>query len=307
MPKLDDSFSLGPTGGRGSGRDPLRPVRPAAILSGLRERPAFLALAVLAVVLLGVVVVKALGGSDQGSSGSVAPIAGSQELRVPALGDAAAAFLADGRPVFVVHHEDGTVSVVDAFSTHTPFGVGKLVGWCDASRTLDDLQHGSKFDEQGRYILGPASSGLVTFEATDLGTTPAKVQVGARQLPAPRTELGTPFSGQFCTSTVDTLLHRIGQGQLTDSPPDAVGGTPGRWIAVAGELLVTPDDGARLCSSVDIAAGSSCDLGAPVSGIDGPGLLGGESTYTSDPSTWLVRTDGTKLFELTLVTGGQAV
>ena len=267
----------------------------------------FLVLGALAVVLLGVVALKALGGSEEGSSGSAAPIAGSQELRVPSLGDAAAAFLADGRPVFIVHHEDGTASVVDAFSTHTPFGVGKLVGWCEATRTFDDIQHGSKFDEYGRYILGPASSGLVTFEATDLGTTPAKVRIGGRRLPAARTELGTPFSGSSCTSTADTLFHRIGQGQLTDSPRDAVGGTPGRWIAVPGVLLVTPVDGARLCSSVDVAAGPSCDLGVPVSGIDGPGLLGEESTYTSDASTWLVRTDGTKLFELTVVTGGQAV
>jgi len=251
--------------------------------------------------------VKALGGSDQGSGGSAVPIAGSQEQRVPALGDAAAAFLADGRPVFVVHHEDGTVSAVDAFSSHMPFGVGILVGWCDASRTFDDFRGGAKFYEDGRYILGPAASGLVTFETTDLGTTPAKVQVGARQLPAPRTELGTPFSGSFCTSTADTLFHRIGRGQLTDSPRGALGGTPGRWIAVAGVLLVTPGQGARLCSSIDVAAGPSCDLSAPVSGIDGPGLLGGELTYMSDPSTWLVRTDGTKLFELTWVPGGQAV
>ena len=267
----------------------------------------FSVLAALAIVALVVVVVDALGGSDAGSSGSAVPIVGSQELRVPALGDAAAVFLADGRPVFIVHHEDGTISAVDAFSTHTPFGVGKLVGWCGATRTFDDLQHGSKFDEYGRYILGPASSGLVTFEATDLGTTPAKVRVGGRRLPAPRTELGLPFSGSSCTSTSDTLFHRIGQGQLTDSPRDAVGGTLGRWIAVAGVLLVTPDDGPRLCSSVDVAAGPSCDLGVPVSGVDGPGLLGGASTYTSDASTWLVRTDGTKLFELTVVTGGQAV
>jgi hypothetical protein len=76
---------------------------------------------------------------------------------------------------------------------------------------------------------------------------------------------------------------------------------------VSGVLLVTSDQLVRLCSSVDVAAGPSCALGAMVSGIDGPGLLGGESTYMSDPSTWLVRTDGAKLFELTLVTGGQAV
>ena len=303
MPRLDDAFSFGSSRSPGSGHDPSREVRSAAIPSALRERPALLALIALGVVVLTVVVVTALGGSGERSIGDVAPIAGSQQVRVPALGDAAAIFLADGRPVFVVHHEDGTVSAVDAFSTHTPFGVGKLVGWCAATRTFDDLQHGSTFDEYGRYILGPAPSGLITFETTDLGTTPATVQVGGRQLPAPRTELGTPFSGPRCTSPADTLVHRIGQGQLTDSPAAAVEGTPARWMAVAAVLVVASDDAARLCSSSDATFALSC---APVSGIDGSGLLGAEATYRSDPSTWLVRTDGTQLAEPTLVTGGRA-
>ena len=143
VPRLDDAFSFGSSGSPGSGHDPSQEVRPAAIRSALRERPTLLALIALGVVVVAVVVVTALGGSDERSIGDAVPIAGSQQVRVPALGDAAAVFLADGRPVFIVHHEDGTVSVVDAFSTHTPFGVGTLVGWCAATRTFDDLQHGS--------------------------------------------------------------------------------------------------------------------------------------------------------------------
>jgi Rieske Fe-S protein len=303
VPRLDDAFSFGSSGNPGSGHDPSEEVRPAAIRSALRERPALLALIALGVVVVAVVVVTALAGSDEGAIGDAVPVAGSQQVRVPALGDAAAVFLADGRPVFVVHHEDGTVSVVDAFSTHTPFGVGTLVGWCAATRTFDDLQHGSTFDEYGRYILGPAPSGLITFGTTALGTTPATIQVGARQLPAPRTELGTPFSGPRCTSPADILVHRIGQGQLTGSPAAAARGTLGRWMAVAGVLGVTQDDAARLCSSGAATTGPSC---APVSGVDGSGLLGAETTYRSDPSIWLVRTDGRELAEPTLVTGGQA-
>jgi len=298
VPRLDDAFSFGSSGSPGSGHDPSREVRPAASRSALRERPALIALIALGVVVLAVVAVTELGGPGEGSIGDAAPIAGSQQVRVPALGDAAAVFLADGRPVFIV-------SVVDAFSTHTPFGVGTLVGWCAATRTFDDLQHGSTFDEHGRYILGPAPSGLVTFETTDLGTTPATEQVGARQLPAPRTELGTPFSGPPCMSPAEAIVHRIGRGQLTNSPAAAARGTLGRWMAVAGVLVVTPDDAARLCSSGDatITIGPSCAL---VSGVDGSGLLGAETTYRSDPSIWLVRTDGTELTEPTLVTGGEA-
>lgn len=225
---------------------------------------------------------------------------------MPPIGDAAAAFLADGRPVFVVHHEDGTVSVVDAVSTHTPFGVGTLVSWCDASRTFDDLRHGSTFDEQGRYILGPAPTGLVIFEATELGTTPPTVRVGARQLPEPRTDVGTPLSGPPCTSARDTLSHRISEEQITDPPSVVVGGPPARWMAVGGVLLVTSDGTARLCPARSGSAEPPCGLGAPVSGVDGAGLLGGGSPYVSDTSTWLVRTDGTTLSDLTLVIGGRA-
>jgi hypothetical protein len=45
------------------------------------------------------------------------PISGFDVFKVPRVGGVVAANLPDGRPVFVVHHEDGTVSVVDAFST----------------------------------------------------------------------------------------------------------------------------------------------------------------------------------------------
>lgn len=291
MPKLDDAFSFGSKGD-----------------SRARSRPAFFSLAAVALAAIAFLAWKTLGSSDGTTAGGAAEvIAGSQDLRVPANGDAMAEFLADGRPVFVVHHEDATVSVIDGLSSHTPFGVGKLVGWCDATRTFDDLQHGAKFDELGRYILGPAPTGLVTFATTDLGVTPAKVRVGAQQLPAPRSDVGGPISGQPCASTTDALLHRIGSAELTASPRDAVSGAPGRWMAVQGILLVTQDQAPRLCASVDLSAGPSCDLGAPVSGVDGAGLLGEESTYASDVATWLVRSDGTQLTDLTLVTGGQAI
>ena len=49
--------------------------------------------------------------------------AGSNQITVPPRGETSAVFLDDGRPVFVVHHEDGTVSVVDGFSSHRAWGV----------------------------------------------------------------------------------------------------------------------------------------------------------------------------------------
>lgn len=45
-------------------------------------------------------------------------LSGPDVLTVPARGQAEPAFLPEGRPIFVVHHEDGTVTVVDALSSH---------------------------------------------------------------------------------------------------------------------------------------------------------------------------------------------
>jgi hypothetical protein len=65
----------------------------------------------------------------------------------PPFGTVAPANLADGRPVFIVRGDDGTVAVNDGFSTHVPFGIGKLVAWCPSARTFDDVYHGSKWNE----------------------------------------------------------------------------------------------------------------------------------------------------------------
>jgi hypothetical protein len=82
-------------------------------------------------------------------------------LDVPPIGETAAANLADGRPVFVVHDGTGTVSVIDGLSTHVPWGLAKIVTWCATSHTFDDTFHGAKWTENGDYLLGPAPNGLI--------------------------------------------------------------------------------------------------------------------------------------------------
>ncbi len=113
------------------------------------------------------------------------PLHGAQVARgglgvvdVPPLGQAAPANLADGRPVFVVHHADGTAEVIDGYSTHVPWGLAKLVAWCSTSRTFDDVFHGARWSESGAYISGPAPTGLATYQST---TQPdGRLLVGSR-------------------------------------------------------------------------------------------------------------------------------
>ena len=92
--------------------------------------------------------------------------AGSSQITVPPRGQTSAVFLDDGRPVFVVHHQDGTVSVVDAFSTHRAWGVEELNVWCPSTREFVEVAHEAHFDEYGVLTpdSGPAGSGgVATF------------------------------------------------------------------------------------------------------------------------------------------------
>ena len=94
-------------------------------------------------------------------------------------------FLDDGRPVFVVHHQDGTVSVVDAFSTHRAWGVEELNVWCPTTREFVEVAHEAHFDEYGTLTpdSGPAGKGGVATFAFSVVTSepsgdPASIQIG---------------------------------------------------------------------------------------------------------------------------------
>ena len=82
-------------------------------------------------------------------------------LALPDVGEIRAEMLSDGTPVYVVHDLDGTVIIVEALS---PLDRDAPMGWCAASRTVEDLRHGGKWDAQGRYVSGPAPSDLARYE-----------------------------------------------------------------------------------------------------------------------------------------------
>jgi hypothetical protein len=216
-------------------------------------------------------------------------------LVVPPSGQVTPANLDDGRPVFVVHRGDGTVEVVDAFSTHDPGGLGKLTAWCPSSRTFDDPFHGSKWDEDGSYLLGPAPTGLVTYETTVRND--GRVVVGSAVPPAARDSIPTEHvAGPFCETlprvypTLPTPASTSPSAVLADAPPG--------WVVVRGNLLLGSSGGAELCD------GPTCADTAPVFGLDVQEIWGQHPWYIIK-GTFIARVQDGALVDLTMVfTGG---
>jgi hypothetical protein len=241
-------------------------------------------------------------------------LSGSDLVAVPPRGDTSAVFLADGRPVFVVHHEDGTVSVVDAFSTHRAWGVEELVVWCPSNRQFVEWAHEAHFDEYGTWqSAGPAPSGLATFafdvvERDAIGD-PARIRIGTMLEPNPHgsAPVTDPSRPPFCPPVGgvpnEVVTHTVGASEVFDSPADAVRAEPDGWIAVRGALLVASDGFVQLCAVID---GERCEGGAIVRGIDGVGLLvnviqvvQGPSGYEV-PRVWLAQVRGGLLDNLAI-------
>jgi hypothetical protein len=216
---------------------------------------------------------------------------------VPPLGQVAPANLADGRPVFVVHRDDGTVEVIDGYSTHVPWGLAKLVAWCSTSRTFDDVFHGARWSESGTYISGPAPTGLATYESTI--HPDGRVLVGSRIPPAPRPSSGEVHAdGPLCMTSAN-LEYATLPTKVSDSPAHVVASAPVGWVAVRGQLIRGSSTGAELCTL--LARGSAaCAEGARVEGIDVRGL------FDQDPrsvisGTFIARVQDGSLVDLTRV------
>ena len=87
-------------------------------------------------------------------------------------------YLSDGTPVWVIGHEDGSVDVLSGFDTHRPSNIGKVLWWCPSARAFQNPEHGSKYDEYGLRIGGPAPTGLPAYEIVVSGS---QVSVGDLQ------------------------------------------------------------------------------------------------------------------------------
>lgn len=165
--------------------------------------------------------------------------------------------LEDGTPVYAVRHRDGRWSVVDGVSTHHPYGPLKLVGWCPSARVFEDVQHGSLFDEYGRYMGGPAPTDLPLYSIEVTDESRGVLRIGERRPPGGRDGPASSMAGPTCA--VDTVRRGgdelgLGGAQFVDEAPyrtvsvaDAAASELGRVSLV--HATVTVDESARLCES----------------------------------------------------------
>ena len=239
---------------------------------------------------------------------TVKTLAGSDVLSVPARGETSPVFLGDGRPVFVVHHEDGTVSVVDAFSPHRAWGFEEPVEWCPTTRQFVEWAHEAHFNEYGTWVsAGPAPSGLATFAfqvvERDAAGDPASIRVGAMQAPDPRgsAPITDPSRPPFCPGA-EPVTFTVDASTVWESPAAAVAAQPQGWIAVRGSLSVASDGFVQLCSALE---GERCQDAAVVRGIDGVGLMVNvlqkyPGTGYEEPRVWLAQVRGGVLDDLAI-------
>ena len=185
-------------------------------------------------------------------------------LRRPAVGEVRADYLPDGTPVWVVGHGDGTVDVLSGFDTHTPWNLGKLLWWCRSAHALDNPHHGSKWDEYGTRLGGPAPTGLPGWEVRVQST---RVIVGEpRAAPADDTRPVGPDATEreWCLDPAphEVIVHTFGGWRVWDSPTAAVEAAPRGWILLEGEL--TAD---RQAGTVRLCAMGGCDDSAVATGV----------------------------------------
>ena len=199
-------------------------------------------------------------------------------LRRPPPGQVRADYLGDGTPVWVIGHVDGTVDVLSGFDSHVPFNLGKMLWWCPSSRALENPHHGSKWDEYGVKLGGPAPTGLPSVEVSVRG---ARIFLGA---PRPAPPLDTPVHGpaevdrEWCLEPRDgVVFHTFDGWQVWESPSAAVEAEPEGWILLEGELVVAPTG-----DSVNVCAAAGCADSVIATNVEVPpadmefGPLGGE-------------------------------
>ena len=212
------------------------------------------------------VVACALAGAltaDGPRASSPSPPPGDDGLRLPPRGSVSAQFLDGSLPVFVVHHQDGGVSVLDA---HSPHLGNKLLAWCEDGRAFLDVQHGSAFDEHGRYTAGPAPTGMVPYEAVRVSG--GAVEVGQRRPAPPRGSDIDPSSEAACWTEYgrlppsEYLAHHTGGDAAT--PEQAVAAGDAQGVVVDGLLERLGDRPPRLCGGPAPGGLPRCPSGAPV-------------------------------------------
>jgi hypothetical protein len=164
-------------------------------------------------------------------------------LDLPRAGEARADYLPDGSPVWVIGHEDGSVDVFSAISTHVTSGLAKLTWWCPRSRTLEDPFQQSAWSELGVKTSGPAPYDLTRWTTTVQGNT---LLLGEEKTGA-RSGGGVPLD-RPCTAADDVTFHTFEGWHLWNSPSELIAAHPDGWALLAGGLASPTDGSVMICS-----------------------------------------------------------
>lgn len=186
-------------------------------------------------------------------------------LDVPPRAGAAPDQLADGRPVFVIRHDDGSINVVDAI-TSPEERTSSVVWWCNEAKTLEDPVAGLVFDQWGRSLIPKAPGGLASYRIVESAGNTVHVDSDQAQPAAPRD--GMPRQrGSLCDSPREAVFHRF---ELTHTSVRAAHSVDG-WSAVYAVATARP--GRVVICGVTDAVGV-------VPGKDEPRYYGGRDCAT---------------------------
>ena len=241
------------------------------------------AIAAALVIIVALAAVWVVQRDDSRTAVSTAPESvNSVTVPLPSRGQARAVELSDGSPVWLVRHNDGSVSAVSAVSTHAPAGLRQLVGWCAVGRNFEDGTYGSTFDERGNRVGGPAPRSLPLADTHRAGRN--AVRVGSlHAAPETTTNDAVPTGIKTCYSNTP-----VGFDPGTTKLPDYFEDSPTTFEKVARQarretspgveyvrdavLVVAPDNRTRLCAAAATESKAICTDGPLVDGIDAASL-----------------------------------
>jgi hypothetical protein len=247
----------------------------------------------------------------------VKPDGGGAALTTPPAGEARGATLANGWPVWIVAHDDGTFSVLDAVVTRphypqpltTPEPTEQaVVSWIPGVRRF--RAGNVLFDDHGRALgygdydacldaceqIEDQPKQLVSLDAFAVEPGPGVVRVGARISGAPR-EAAPAWLPWRRADARDQDLHDAQRPPVpVRSLADAMAAPAGTYAIVEGQIVRSTMAEPIVCEMVGhLGWCEGCGpLQVPLAGVPGgEGAFATGGTFVrGDIGLWLVRRDG---------------
>ena len=200
---------------------------------------------------------------------------GATSFALPEPGEAVPGWLPDHTPIFVVRDRAGDVHVVRALVREAPPNLHVAVAWCPPADAFVSVWRSDMFLADGRYVDGPAPTGLWTYETR---VEDGRVHVGDPVEPVGRSshdaDIGdtrTCFDDQGGDLDRDVVvLHDLPADPADVRTPEEAATSPaGSWVLIEGYVVV--GDHASVCSAVVGEKPPRCDGGVRLATSGAPG------------------------------------